>query len=245
MHELVKEYYGRQLQSTADLRTSACCDPSQMPEWLKPLLARIHPEVVARYYGCGLVSPPLLAGSELATWGWLNETSALPELLELSLTDLSIMRLYRAADVLMKHQTAIESHLFGRVRDLFGLEATVTLYDLTNTYFEGAAAAIPKAKRGHSKEKRSDCPLLTLGMVLDASGFVRRSRMLAGNAVECRTLEGMLHDLDVPAGALVVMDRGIATEANLAWLREHGYRYLVRTKSPNADRRNRHCCHCL
>jgi transposase len=140
-------------------------------------------------------------GSELSTWGWLNETSALPELLDLSLTDLSIMRLYRAADVLMKHQAAIESHLFGRVRDLFGLEATVTLYDLSNTYFEGAAAAMPKAKRGHSKEKRSDCPLLTLGMVLDASGFVRRSRVLAGNAVECRTLEGMLKDLDTPAGA--------------------------------------------
>ncbi len=166
-------------------------------------------------------------GSELATWAWLCERSALPELLDLSLPDLSIMRLYRSADVLMKHQTAIEDHLFGRVRDLFSLEATVTLYDLTNTYFEGEAAAIPKAQRGHSKEKRTDCPLLTLGLVLDGSGFVRRSRVLAGNAVECRTLEGMLKDLDTPPGALVVMDRGIATEANLVWLRERGYRYLV------------------
>ena len=195
---------------------------------LDPLLASLGVNAVTRAMILAQVVGRMAApASELSTWGWLNETSALPELLELSLTDLSIMRLYRAADVLMKHQAAIESHLFGRVRDLFGLEATVTLYDLTNTYFEGAAAAIPKAKRGHSKEKRSDCPLLTLGMVLDASGFVRRSRMLAGNAVECRTLEGMLQDLDVPPGALVVMDRGIATEANLAWLREHGYRYLV------------------
>lgn len=195
---------------------------------LEPLLASLGVNAVTRAMILAQIVGRMAApGSELATWGWLNETSALPELLDLSLTDLSIMRLYRAADVLMKHQAAIESHLFGRVRDLFGLEATVTLYDLSNTYFEGAAAAIPKAKRGHSKEKRSDCPLLTLGMVLDASGFVRRSRMLAGNAVECRTLEGMLQDLDVPAGALVVMDRGIATESNLAWLREHGYRYLV------------------
>lgn len=60
MHELVKDYYGQQLRSTADLRTSACCDAEQVPEWLKPLLARIHPEVMARYYGCGLVCPPLL-----------------------------------------------------------------------------------------------------------------------------------------------------------------------------------------
>ncbi len=69
MHELVKDYYGRQLQSTADLRTSACCDASQMPEWLKPLLARIHPEVMSRYYGCGLVAPALLAGCRVLDLG--------------------------------------------------------------------------------------------------------------------------------------------------------------------------------
>ncbi len=195
---------------------------------LAPLLESLGVNAVTRAMILAQVVGRMAApGSELATWGWLSERSALPELLDLSLPDLSIMRLYRAADVLMKHQAAIEDHLFGRVRDLFGLEATVTLYDLTNTYFEGGAAAIPMAKRGHSKEKRSDCPLLTLGLVLDASGFVRRSRVLAGNAVECRTLEGMLKDLDTPAGALIVMDRGIATEANLAWLREQGYRYLV------------------
>lgn len=166
-------------------------------------------------------------GSERSTWDWLNERSALPELLGLSLQDLSVMRLYRAADALLKHQAAIEAQVFTRVQDLFNLPATVSLYDLTNTYFEGAAEANPKAQRGHSKEKRTDCPLLTLGLVLDSSGFVRRSRVLAGNAVECRTLKGMLENLDAPDGALIVMDRGIATEANLAWLREAGYRYLV------------------
>jgi len=166
-------------------------------------------------------------GSELATWAWLNERSALPELLDLTLPERSIMRLYRAADTLVKHQAAIESALFSRVQDLFDLPTTVSLFDLTNTYFEGAVAANPKAKRGHSKEKRTDCPLLTLGLVLDSSGFVRRSRVLAGTAVEGRTLAGMLKDLDTPAGALVVMDRGIATEANLVWLRKQGYRYLV------------------
>lgn len=69
MHELVKDYYGRQLQSTADLRTSACCDASLMPEWLKPLLARIHPDVLSRYYGCGLVAPSLLEGCRVLDLG--------------------------------------------------------------------------------------------------------------------------------------------------------------------------------
>lgn len=134
------------------------------------------------------------------------------------------MHLYRSADVLMRHKAAIEDGVYRLLQTLFSLETTVTLYDLTNTYFEGEAAGNAKAQRGHSKEKRSDCPLVTLGLVLDGSGFVRRSRTFAGNAVECRTLEGMLEGLSAPRGALVVMDRGIATEANLAWLRQAGYR---------------------
>lgn len=97
---------------------------------------------------------------------------------------MNAMTLYRASDALMKHRAVIERSLFDRAHDLFGLETTITLHDLTNTYFEGVAAANPKARRGRSKEKRSDCPLVTLGLVLDGSGFVRRSETFAGNAAE-------------------------------------------------------------
>jgi hypothetical protein len=69
--------------------------------------------------------------------------------------------------------------------------------------------------------------LLTLGLMLDASGFVRRSQLFAGNVGEHRTLAGMLEALRAPAGALVVMGRGVATDACITWLREHRYRYLV------------------
>lgn len=69
MHEVVQDYYGKQLQSSADLKTTACCDVSAMPEWLKPLLSRIHPEVLSRYYGCGLVCPQLLAGCRVLDLG--------------------------------------------------------------------------------------------------------------------------------------------------------------------------------
>ena len=69
MHDIVKDYYGKQLQSTADLKTSACCDISAMPVWLKPLLGRIHPEVLSRYYGCGLVCPAELAGCRVLDLG--------------------------------------------------------------------------------------------------------------------------------------------------------------------------------
>lgn len=69
MHDIVQDYYGRQLQHSGDLKTSACCDIGQVPAWLKPLLARIHPEVLARYYGCGLVCPPLLEGCRILDLG--------------------------------------------------------------------------------------------------------------------------------------------------------------------------------
>ena len=165
--------------------------------------------------------------SERATHRWLQTRSGLGELLGVDFETVSPMQLYRASDALVKHREAIEAHLFDRAMGLFDLQPTVTLYDLTNTYFEGEAGAQPQAKRGHSKEKRSDCPLLTLGLMLDASGFVRRSKVFAGNVREHRTLAGMLKALDTPAGALVVIDRGVATEAAIGWLRDNGYRYLV------------------
>jgi len=203
------------------------------------LWAMAQVDFVGLLAGLGLTGPQRAAvlgvilgrlaapGSELATQRWLTERSALGELLDVDFEAMSLMQFYRAADVLMRHREAIEGALFARVSELFGLDWSVTLYDLTNTYFEGEAAANPKAQRGHSKEKRRECPLLTLGLVLDGSGFVRRSQVFAGNVVEGTTLEAMLQGLGAPPGALVVMDRGIATEDNLTWLRQQGYRYLV------------------
>jgi transposase len=129
--------------------------------------------------------------------------------------------------VFVRDQAFPLGHLFNAAQTLFKQDDSVTLFDLTNTYFEGDADANPKAKFGHSKEKRSDCPLLTLGLVLNGSGSVRRSMTFAGNVAEGTTLEVMLTGLGAPAGALVILDAGIATEANLVWLREQGYRYLV------------------
>ena len=172
-------------------------------------------------------------GSELATLRWLKERSALGELLGVDFETMSSMRLYRTSDLLVQHQETIETALFGQIQTLFSLPDSVTLFDLTNTYFEGEMANNAKAQRGRSKEKRSDCPLVTLGLILDGSGFVRRSKMFEGNVSEAKTLEEMLQGLEAPAGALVIMDAGIATEANILWLVEHQYRYLVVSRERN------------
>ncbi len=195
---------------------------------LPALLAELGVNGALRTAAAGAIVGRLAQpASERATHRWLQTRSGLGELLGVDFETVSPMQLYRASDALVKHREAIEAHLFERAMGLFDLQPTVTLYDLTNTYFEGEAGAQPQAKRGHSKEKRSDCPLLTLGLMLDASGFVRRSQVFAGNVREHRTLAGMLEALDAPAGALVVMDRGVATEAAIGWLRDNRYRYLV------------------
>ena len=195
---------------------------------LRPLLEELRIGASLRAAAIGsIIARMARPGSERATRRWLGERSALGELLEVDFETMGPMQLYRASDALMTHREAIESHLFDQALGLFDLHPTVTLYDLTNTFFEGEAARQPKAKRGHSKDKRSDCPLLTLALVLDASGFVRRSQVFAGNVREHRTLAEMLDALDAPREALVVMDRGIATEECVKWLRENAYRYLV------------------
>ena len=195
---------------------------------LIPLLDRLGFNGRQRAAAVGSIIARMAApGSERATYRWLCQRSALGELLEVDFESMSMMQMYRVSDLLDAARTPIENHLFDQVTDLFGLEVTVTLYDLSNTYFEGVAADQPLAQHGHSKEKRNDCPLLTLGVVVDGSGFVRRSEVMAGNIVEADVLQGALRRLEVPAGALIVMDCGAATEKNLKWLREQGYRYLV------------------
>ncbi len=174
-----------------------------------------------------IVARMAFPASELASHDWLGQRSGLGELLGYDFEAMGLDRLYQACDQLYKHKAALESHLYARERTLFCFEETITLYDLTNTFFEGEVKGVAKAKRGRSKEKRSDCPLITLGLVLDGSGFVRSSAFFPGNASEPQTLEVMLTHLNSRPGSAVVMDAGIASEANIAWLVKQGYRYLV------------------
>jgi transposase len=177
-----------------------------------------------------LVARMAAPASELATYQWLQEQSALGELIDFDFSGLDLMALYRISDQLLKHKGALEGFLYEQERTLFDFEEVITLYDLTNTYCEGTAKGNTNAALGRSKEKRSDCPLVTLALVLDASGFPKRSEIFAGNISEPKTLAKMLGKLNAEQtqkAPTVVLDAGIASEENIAWLVEHGYRYLV------------------
>ena len=174
-----------------------------------------------------IVARMAFPASELASHAWLQQRSGLGELLGYDFEAMGLDRLYQASDQLWQHKAALEHHLYGRERALFAFEETITLFDLTNTFFEGQLKGVAKAKRGRSKEKRNDCPLVTLGLVLDGSGFPRSSEVFPGNASEPETLEHMLTQLNSQTGSTVVMDAGLASEDNIAWLVAQGYRYLV------------------
>ncbi len=165
--------------------------------------------------------------SELATYHWLQTQSGLGELIDYDYEGMELDRLYQISDQLWKHREAIETHLYSQARDLFSFSETITLYDLTNTFFEGEAKSNPKAQRGRSKEKRTDCPLVTLGLVLDGSGFPRKSQIFPGNASESKTLKLMLQGLEGRSGSTVILDAGIASEENIQYLIEQGYHYIV------------------
>jgi arsenite methyltransferase len=67
--QVVKDYYGKTLQTSADLKTEACCTPDAMPRYVKDLLSNVHDEVLAKYYGCGLVTPLCLEGKRILDLG--------------------------------------------------------------------------------------------------------------------------------------------------------------------------------
>ncbi|MEA3446558.1 MAG: IS1634 family transposase [Bacteroidota bacterium] len=105
----------------------------------------------------------------------------------------------------------------------------IILYDLTNTYFEGSKRNSAIAKRGKSKEKRDDCPLLSLAMAIDSEGFPKRSKIYEGNISEASTLETVLSQIsfgDINKRKTIVMDSGIATEENIQKIKPH-YDYIA------------------
>jgi len=174
-----------------------------------------------------LVAP----ASELATAAWVSR-SGLAALLHERLSYVNKDALYRVSDQLWEKRERIEAMLSGRERTLFDLQQCFILYDLSSTYFEGLCASNPKAKRGYSRDHRGDCKQVVVGMVLDEAGFPKASEIYEGNTTDKTTLASMVEGLERRVGKpeqapTVVMDRGIATAANIQRLKLAGYHYLV------------------
>ncbi len=189
-----------------------------------------------------LIGRLLYSTNESQTARWLNDNSAIQELYPLDSGRVNKNQLYSAANQLYKDRIRIEKYINHTVEKIFDLKRKIVLYDLTNTHFEGQMKNSEKAAYGRNKQKRNDCPQLTLGLLTDENGFAIHADYYKGNVGEPATLEQILNDLSSRGTNLfddkkpcIIMDAGIATEGNLKLLLKLGYQYICVSRSRHSD----------
>lgn len=172
--------------------------------------------------------------SDFRTWEWLTTRSSLLEMLPVDLSKIGKDLIYEISDTLLSHKLKIEKKLRNQEDLLFPGESKIFLYDLTNTYFEGSAINNTLAHHGKCKSKRSDCPLVTLALVVDNFGFPVFSQIYTGNQSEPETLVDVIKKIIEDQQAVlwsttptIIMDRGIATADNIALLKEKSFDYVI------------------
>jgi transposase len=157
-------------------------------------------------------------------------TTALEDMLDLPSEQVNDDRLYRALDRLLPHKRAIEEHLQKRLGELFDLEYDLLLYDVTSTFFEGLAERNPQAKRGHSRDHRPDCKQVCIAMVVTRDGVPLSYEVFDGNRVDVTTVEEIVGVMEARFGLadrVWVMDRGMMSRKNIAWLQKTGRKYVL------------------
>jgi hypothetical protein len=169
--------------------------------------------------------------SELETARWIQENSAVCEITKYPLEKLTKDKLYKSSLRLFEHKEDIEKYLSVKTNQLFDLQDKIYLYDLTDTYFEGKMKYSRLAKFGRSKEKRSDCKIVVLAIVMNVEGFIKYSTIFAGNMQDPQTLIHIVKNLrsktsETASKAIVVIDAGIATEENLQILTDNEFDYI-------------------
>ncbi len=162
---------------------------------------------------------------------WYPRT-ALEDLLGVAPAKVHTDRLYQGLDELLPHKEAIESHLKRRLGELFDVKYDLLLYDITSTYFEGLCQGNPMAKRGYSRDNRPDCLQVCIGLIVTTDGMPLGYEVFDGNTNDSTTVQQMVERIEAKYGRanrVWVMDRGMVSEANLAFIRERGGSYIVGT----------------
>ena len=162
---------------------------------------------------------------------WYGKT-ALEDLLGVRSDKIDDNRLYRALDALLPYKDSLCRHLQDRYGELFGATFDFLFYDITSTYFEGSALSNPQARRGYSRDGRSDCPQICIGVVASKEGLPLSYEIFDGNRTDVTTTREMVAIMERKYGKanrIWVMDRGMVSEDNLEYMREKGGRYLVGT----------------
>jgi hypothetical protein len=187
-----------------------------------------------------IVSRAIYPASELKTVRFMEDNSSICELTGYDINQLTKDRLYRISQKLFEEKEGLESYLSKKTNEIFDLQDEIILYDLTNSYFEGEKRSSNLARYGRSKEKRSDCPLVVLALVVNVEGFIKYSSIYQGNMSDSKSLGDIIDHLRLSTSisskrALVVIDAGIATEDNLKLILEKGYGYVCVSRSTKKE----------
>jgi len=187
-----------------------------------------------------IVSRAVYPASELKTMRFMEDNSSVCELTGFDIDKLTKDRLYGISQKLYKEKQGLENYLSKKTNDLFDLQDEIILFDLTNSYFEGEKRSSSLARYGRSKEKRSDCPLVVLALVVNVEGFIKYSSIFQGNMSDSKSLGEIIDHLRISTSisskrAIVVIDAGIATEDNLSLIQEKGYDYVCVSRSTRAE----------
>lgn len=162
-------------------------------------------------------------GSEFHVHRQWFDSSAMDELLQTDFAVAEKDRLYRCLDRVLEHKQDLFVWLKQKWAELFAADFEVLLYDLTSTYFEGDMEQNPKARRGYSRDGRSDCAQLVIALVVTPDGFPLAYEVMNGNTSDRSTLRLFLKQIEDTYGKarrVWVMDRGIPSEAILKEMRE-------------------------
>jgi len=184
----------------------------------------------------------LYPASELKTAKWLNENSAALELYSPKSGSIDRNRIQEGAVMLFREREKIESYLNNKISDIYQLSNKYILYDLTNTHFEGKMKLYDKAKYGRNKQKRNDCPQVTLGLITDENGFCKKSRFYDGNVGEPSTFANVVADAKANAKQtrpVIIMDAGISSIANLKYSLSEECDYICVSKGAHGDIRKK------
>ena len=175
---------------------------------------------------CRLCNP----SSELHIAEHYYRSTAMNELLGVRPEKIYDERLYRALDALLPHKEELEEHLKNRLGELFGLKYDLLLYDVTSTYFEGEAKGNPMAQRGYSRDKRSDCKQVCIGLVVSKCGMPLGYEVFEGNRTDVTTVEEIVETMERRYGKadrIWVGDRGMMSKKNIDILKSGNRRYII------------------
>lgn len=147
--------------------------------------------------------------SELGIAEHWYERTALEDITGIPLSRINDDRLYRGLDVLGAHKDQLCAHLMQRNESWFGIDFEFLIYDVTSTFFEGQAQANEKAARGYSRDQRSDCKQVCIGLVCTPEGLPLSFEVFAGNRRDVTTVEEIVTQMEQKygrAGRVWVMD---------------------------------------